>query len=57
MSPWIRVLPLRVFAGIAHAGEILVGTLRGLSGPLSALGAHFHNGCRENPTDYLPAQR
>lgn len=44
MSLWIRVLPLLLFASIAHAGEIVIGSLQDLSGPISALGAHFRNG-------------
>lgn len=57
MYSLVRVLPLRVFATIAHAGRIAVGSLQNLSGPISPLGAHFRNGGRENLTDYLPAQR
>lgn len=57
MYSLVRVLPLRVFATIAYAGRIAVGSLQNLSGPISPLGAHFRNGGRENLTDYLPAQR
>lgn len=40
----IRMLSLLAIAGLAQAGEIVVGTLQDLSGPISALGTHFRNG-------------
>jgi branched-chain amino acid transport system substrate-binding protein len=40
----IRMLFLLALAGVAQAGEIAVGTLQDLSGPISALGTHFRNG-------------
>ncbi len=44
MSIWMRVLPLLLVATFSHAGELVVGSLQDLSGPISALGAHFRNG-------------
>lgn len=44
MSIWMRVLPLLLVATFSHAGELVVGSLQDLSGPISALGVHFRNG-------------
>jgi ABC-type branched-subunit amino acid transport system substrate-binding protein len=44
MSFWTRVIPLLLLVGTAHAGDLVVGSLQDLSGPIAALGAHFRNG-------------